>query len=322
MTGTAFFGHFSRRALLAGLAALAAGGQARGQGLRALRVGSAPDEAIVTPLWAERSGLFRRNGIDLEIESQHSGSAVASAVLGGTYGLGKSSLVALIAAHAHNVPFVLVAPGGIYDAAHPNTALLIKSGAPIRNAADLAGKTIAVSSLNDLYDISIRAWIAAHGGDASSSKFVELPSDAIPAALASGRIDAAGMGTPQLEEALDAGTTLVLGYPFDAIASRFLFSVWFSTRQFVDDNRSLVTAFAQTMRTAAGYVNGHQPQTVDLIAQFTGIEPRVIAKMQRAVMGTALDADLVQPVIDRCAAYNLIPATFDAKDFIVNIPNA
>src|SRR6202044_2652671 len=93
------------------------------QGLRSFRAGGVPEESIVTALWAEQSGYFRHYGFDLQIEAQPSGSAVAAAVAGGAYAIGKSSLVALIAAHVHDVPFVIVAPGGVYDASHPNNAL-------------------------------------------------------------------------------------------------------------------------------------------------------------------------------------------------------
>jgi hypothetical protein len=70
------------------------------------------------------------------------------------------------------------------------------------------------------------------------------------------------------------------------------------------------------MRESATYVNGHRQQTVELISKFTGIDPGVIATMPRAVMGTSLDPKLVQPIIDRCARYKVIPASFPAAEFL------
>jgi NitT/TauT family transport system substrate-binding protein len=306
----------SRRTLLASAAVLAATGPAFAQVLHSYRAGGVPEESIVTALWAEQSGFFRRNGFDLQIESQRSGSAVAAAVAGGAYALGKSSLVALIAAHVHDVPFVIVAPGGLYDAAHPNNALLVRNDAPIHSAADLNGKTVGVSSLNDLYTVATKAWVDDHGGDSSTLKLVELPIDAVGAALVNGRIDATSIGTPQLEEYLSAGNVRILGRSYDAIAPLFMFSAWFTTRSFVAANKAVVTGFQRAMRESATYVNGHRQQTVEVISKFTGIDPGVIAKMPRAVMGTTLDPKLVQPIIDRCARYKVIPASFPAADFL------
>jgi NitT/TauT family transport system substrate-binding protein len=308
--------HPSRRTLIAGAAAAAAAAPVCAQGLPTYQAGGVPEESIVTALWAEQSGFFRRNGFDLQIQSQRSGSAVAAAVAGGAFAIGKSSLVALIAAHVHDVPFVIVAPGGLYDSAHPNNALLVRSDSPIRSAADLNGKTIGVSSLNDLYTVATKAWVDDHGGDSTTLKLVELPIDAVGAALANSRIDATSIGTPQLEEYLSSGSTRILGRSYDAIAPQFMFSAWFTTRSFVEKNKAVVTGFQRAMRESATYVNGHRQQTIEVISKFTGIDPGVIAKMPRAVMGTTLDPKLVQPIIDRCARYKVIPASFPAAEFL------
>lgn len=308
--------HLSRGTLLATAAATAAPRPSLAQGLRSFRAGGVPEESIVVALWAEQSGFFRRNGFDLQIESQRSGSAVASAVAGGAYAIGKSSLVALIAAHAHGVPFEIVAPGGLYDSNHPNNGLLVRADSPIRTGADLNGKTIGVSSLNDLYTVSVKAWVDDHGGDSSTLKLVELPIDAVGAALQNGRIDATSVGTPQLEEYLTSGTARLLARGFDAIAPLFMFSAWFTTRTFIAQNTSVVAGFQRAMHEAAVYVNGHHQQTVEILSKFTGVDPGVIAKMQRAPMGTALDPKLVQPVIDRCAKYKVISASFPASDMM------
>jgi len=306
----------SRRALLTAAAVLPATRYAIAQGLHTFRAGGVPEESIVTALWAEQSGFFRRNGFDLQIEPQRSGSAVAAAVAGGAYAIGKSSLVALIAAHAHDVPFVIVAPGGLYDSSHPNNGLIVRADSPIHTAADLNGKTIGVSSLNDLYTVSVKAWVDDHGGDATTLKLVELPIDAVGAALQNGRIDATSVGTPQLEEYLTSGTTRLLARGFDAIGPLFMFSAWFTTRSFIAQNRSVVEGFQKAMHESAVYVNAHPQQTVEILAKFTGVDPGVIAKMHRAAMGTSLDPRLVQPVIDRCAKYKVIPAAFAAAEFL------
>lgn len=308
----------SRRRVVAGLAAAALVPRVglAAQTLQPLHVGGVPEESIVAALWARRSGLFRHEGLDVQIDSQRSGSAVAAAVAGGSYGIGKSSLIALISAHARNIPFVLVSPGGNYDAAHPNVGLLVRNDSPLKAAADLNGKTVAVSSLNDLYTISTRAWVDAHGGDSATLRLVELPTDAVGPALATGRVDAAGVGTPQIQEFLDSGTTRILGRIYDAIAPSFTFSAWFTTRDYLAAHRSTVVSFARAMHAASAYVNAHHQQTLDVLASFTGIDPSIIARMPRAAMGLALDPKLVQPAVDLCAKYKVIPAPFDAADFI------
>jgi hypothetical protein len=40
--------------------------------------------------------------------------------------------------------------------------------------------------------------------------------------------------------------------------------------------------------------------------------------MHRISYATALDPKLIQPMIDACAKYKVIPAAFDAKDMIAS----
>jgi len=157
---------------------------ASAQALTAISIGGVPEESATPALWARQSGIFRRSGLDVTIEPQNSGSAISAAVVGGSYAIGKSSLVSLIIAHAKGVPFVLVAGGGLYDAKNPNFGLVVKADSPLKTAADLNGKSVAVSALNDLYAIGTKAWMDKNGGDSSTIKFLELPISAVADAIA------------------------------------------------------------------------------------------------------------------------------------------
>ena len=108
---------------------------ARAQTLRTLKIAGVPEESITTALWAAQSGAFRRNGLDVQIEAQRSGSAIAAGVAGGAYAIGKSSLPSLIEAHVRGVPFVVIAPGGLYQSGHSNNALLVRTDSTIRTGA-------------------------------------------------------------------------------------------------------------------------------------------------------------------------------------------
>ena len=70
------------------------------------------------------------------------------------------------------------------------------------------------------------------------------------------------------------------------------------------------------MRDAATYTNAHHQQTVDLLAKYTGATTETIARMRRVPVATTVDPKLIQPTIDVCAKYKVIPATFDAREMI------
>jgi NitT/TauT family transport system substrate-binding protein len=308
---------FSRANALAGIgAALVLPSAARAQSPAALNLAGVPEDSITSALYADHAGLFTKNGLTVHLASERSGSAIASGVAGGAYQIAKSSLVSLILARAKGIPFVLVAPGGYYVASAPNTAMLVAKDSSFKTAADLNGKTIAVSALGDLYTLSTKAWMAKNGGDPTSIKLVELPISAVPDAVAAGRIDAGMVIEPVLERAIEMPAIRVLSHPMDAIASRFLYSGWFTTHDWAVAHPKEIGAFAKALRESAVYVNAHESQTVDLLAAFSGIAATDIAKMVRAPSATVLDAKEIQPLIDACATYKLIPSPFDAREMI------
>ncbi len=277
--------------------------------------GSVNDD--VTPmLYAISSGLMRRAGFDLTVDKGTSGSAVSAGVVGGAYQIGKSSVAGLITAHAKGVPFVFVAPGGLYESNAPVTALMVRADSPIKTGADLNGKTVAVSAIGDLYTLTVKGWVDQHGGDSSTLKLVEIPLSAVPAALAAGRIDAGGLEEPEVSEALAGGTSRVLGRMFDSIAPRFMYTGWFSTLEFATQNRALLEKFRAALHDATVYTNAHKAETVELSAKFTLIDPKIVASGTRVTAALTLDPKLLQPVIEASAKYKTIPAPFDARDMI------
>jgi NitT/TauT family transport system substrate-binding protein len=304
----------SALALAAGF--LAAPDMLAAQTLTPLSAVGVPEESITPALWALQTGMFRRAGLDVTLQPQPSGAAIAAGIAGGTFGVGKANLVSLVNAKSHGLPFALVVGGGLYDAKNPNTALVVRTDSPIKTAADLNGKTFGVSALNGIYTLSTRAWMDAHGGDSTSLKELEFPTGVIAAALIAGRIDAACIADPELEDALETGKFRVITHNYDAIAPLFMYAGWFCTTTFIEQNRPAVVAFARAMHDAAVYVNAHPTEAVPMLATFSGTDPARIARMHHSAYATSLDPKLIQPVIDICARYKTIPAAFDARTMI------
>ncbi|HXP93770.1 MAG TPA: ABC transporter substrate-binding protein [Candidatus Binatia bacterium] len=303
-----------RSSFIASAAALALTARPVGsQALTSIHIASAPDEDIVGALWGVESGIFRRAGLDVTVQKANSGAAVGAAVAGGSIDIGKSSLFSLITAHVHGLPFVLLAPAGIYDTKAPIAAMVVGKSSTFKTAADLTGKTLSVSSLGDQNAIAMQAWIDQHGGDSKAVKFVELPSSAAPEALAAGRVDAATLGNPILSEAIQSGKCRLFAHSFDAIAPHFILAAYFCTADYAAAHRDTIARFRRAIAEAGNYADRHQSETVDVLARFTGISPAVISSMTRTLAGSVLDPKLVQPLIDIAARYKVIPAPFEAK---------
>jgi NitT/TauT family transport system substrate-binding protein len=289
------------------------------QELPSIIVAGPPIDDFKTVYYGARSGLFRRYGLNVTAQPTQSGSAATAAVVGNSAQVAFTSFPGVIQAYVRGVPFRVVAPAQWYLTDSVTDALFVKADSPIRSAKDLAGKIVGVVAINDLFSLTTKAWIDQNGGDSSNVKLTEVPLSAITPALESGRIDAGRLGSPFMEQALAAGKVRLLGKNLDAIGKRYQASVFVSTVDYVAANTDTMRRFVRAMHESIVYTNTHLPETVDLVASFTGVEAAAVARSVRAVDPEYLDPKNLQPVIDFSYKYKLIDKNFNAAEIISSV---
>lgn len=281
-----------------------------------VRIGGGLNDDLTPVLYALRSGIFSRAGLDIQYLSSSIGAALASAVVGGALDIAKSSLMALITGYDHGVRFKLIAGAAVYSSDAPSSQMCVLKTSSITSHADLAGKTVACSSLRGLDQLGIQALVDKAGGNSASVKFVEIPFSAMQAALEGRKADIANIGVPFLAAALDTGRFRTLGDPYAGIANRILIAGWFTTQEYVARNPAVVRRFAEAVREASIYTNAHHAETVALLAEYSHMDPEVIRKMQRGTNATTLNERDIQPAIDLAAKYKYISQAFAARDLL------
>jgi NitT/TauT family transport system substrate-binding protein len=280
-----------------------------------IRVATLPSEAAAEVFYAQEMGFFASAGIDVDIQIMQNGAAVASAVASNAVDVGWTTPVSIAIARQKGIPFLTIAPAVLYTAAAPFSALFVAQGSPIRTANDLRGKVIGANGLGTMTEYGPRAWIDRNGGDSTQVRFLELPFSAMVDSLVAGRVDAAEIGEPAL--AVATAKNHLLAYPMNAVASEFMFGVWFGGTDWVRAHADLVARFAGAIHTTATWANtpGNQVHSGAILSQYTKIPTAVIATMTRARYGEALTPASMQPVID-VAAHYLHFASFPAQELI------
>jgi NitT/TauT family transport system substrate-binding protein len=299
------------------LAALAAvgGRPARAQSSPdRLRVGGVPTDDMTPLFWGVKSGMYQREGLDVEIVPTSSGTAATTAVVSGAYEAGKSSLLSIMAAFLRELPIAIVAPGAVWNPKVPFALMLVAADTPYKTGADLNGKTLGVPALNDLNTLVMSAWVDKNGGDSKTLKFVEIPNSVGSAALIDHRIDACVMQDPQLAEATETRKVRVLGPAYSAVSTNFMFGGYFANTDWASKHPETVKKFAQITGAAAAYAKTHPAQTATMMAEATKIPLAVFSSMARVQSATKLDPALVQPLIDVAAKYKQIPHAFPAAE--------
>lgn len=284
-----------------------------------VRLGTAGGDDTTPVLYALDRGLFQRSGLDVQLQDMNSGSAGAAAVIGGALDMAKSSLMALVIAHARGIPLQIVAPGALYANPQLFAALVVAKASTFSGARALDGKTVAVTSLSDVQALGTKGWVDRNGGDSSSVKFLEIPSSAMVAALTDGRVDAAVLVSPILDSAVASGRVRVFGPAYDGVAKRFLVTGWYATAAYIARNADVARRFVAVMREASLYCNAHPADTLGLVATFEHLDPATLQGTVRAQFPSSTDPRDVQPVIDAAARYKIIDKPFPAAELIAAV---
>jgi NitT/TauT family transport system substrate-binding protein len=267
-------------------------------------------------LWAQKTGMFAKAGIDIDLGRLPTGAAVTAAVAGGSLNIGKSTFFAVVAAYAHGVPIVVIAPAVVYDSRYPNGALVVPKDSAIQKVADLNGKVISVNNLSEPTVPATGVWLQKNGIAKDVVKFVEVPMSAMPAALDQHRIDIAFLTAPVIDEALATGKYRMLEPVLNNIAPRWWFSAIIANRDWAQKNRDAVKRVASVIEASAAYTNAHHSEFSAQIADLIGATPDSVAKMTWPQGGTAINPAEMQPVIDLSVKAGFIPAAFNARDMI------
>ncbi len=280
---------------------------------RTVKIGDLPFDLLAQPYYAQDMGFFAKAGLQAQIESFTSGAPIAAAVAGGALDIGGANLVSLAIAHAHKVPFTVIAPSGVYSYKAPADALVIPLGSSIKTAKDFAGKIIGVNGLKNITQFATQAWIDKNGGDSSLVKFVEVSPSEQTMALASGRIDAATISEPYIEPTKKVAR--ILSNCYDAVAPTFVVSGFFTTLDWARTNIDVVHRFQSAMKQAALWANTHRDKSAEILAKAANVDPQVVRAMYRSAYTDRFEPALMQPVIDVTVRYGGIER-FSAEELI------
>lgn len=277
-----------------------------------IRVGQTAVESFASALIAKEEGFFDKAGLDAQLQIFNGGGAVVAALLGGALDIGITNAASMSNAHVHGIPLYCFAPGGFMSAATPTTALLVAKASPFKVAKDLNGKTVALSTLHDLVQVSAMKWVDQNGGDSSTVKFIEMPTPEMVPAITAGRVDAAMVVEPFITE--NKEVTRIFAVPYATLAKTIMISGWVATKDWLDKNRETARKFAAVMRQVAVWATANPGPLATVLAKYTKIPPEVIAQEKHTVWEPNLDAKAIQPVIDASAQYKMLPQRFDAKE--------
>jgi NitT/TauT family transport system substrate-binding protein len=287
-------------------------GSAQTASASAIRIGVAPVEVCAEAFYGVDLGIFKKAGLDVELQFFPSPGAISTALAGNAIDVGLFDSVGLVAAHSHSVPIIFLAPGKLYEDAAPEIGLVVRDDGP-RAAKDVVG-TVAAPSINNIGALATLVWLDRNGGDSKRIKFVELPFPAMNDAVQRGTVIGAVSVEPWLSDARDKGMRTMA--PANGIGSVFVASAWVGSQAWADAHPAVVAPFVSAIYTAGRWGNNNHTASIPIVSKYTKLPPEVLAKMRHGHFAEATDLKTIQPVIDAMVSYAYITKGFPAADLL------
>jgi NitT/TauT family transport system substrate-binding protein len=282
------------------------------------RIGVAPVEVCAEAFYGVDLGIFRKSGLDVELQFFSSPGAVSAALAGNAIDVGLFDSVGLVAAHAHNVPIIFLAPGKLYEDSAPEIGLVVRDDGP-RTAKDVVG-AVAAPSINNIGALATMAWLDRNGGDSKRVKFIELPFPAMNEAVARGSVIGAVSVEPWLSDARDKGMRTIA--PSNGLGSVFVASAWVGSQTWAESHPAIVAPFVAAIYAAGHWGNNNHAAAIPIVAKYTKVAPETLAKMRHGRFAESTDLKTIQPVIDAMAGYQFIAKGFPAADLLYRVSKA
>jgi NitT/TauT family transport system substrate-binding protein len=231
----------------------------------------------VAPIYlGKKQGFFSNRGIDINMVPEQGGGPIVKNVLSGKYPFGFSNVTSLMAAQVDGAPLRAVASGvaSTGKSGRDFSAVVVRDGSPIRSAKDLAGKRVAVNTLKNIGDTTVRQSVRQAGGNATDIKFQAMPFGEMPAAVQGGRVDAAWVVEPTLSQVLTQGGQVVASNFVDTAADLTV-AMYFTSQATLDKDPTLVKNFTEAIKESLAYASGHPDEVRDTVGTYTQINDTV-----------------------------------------------
>ena len=228
----------------------------------ALTVGILPIVDVATVQTAISQGLFEAEGLTVKTEVMQGGAAAIPALVGGDLDVAFGAWPSFLAANQQGIPLRAIADG---VAAKPGfTQILAMPGSSLEgNPAGLAGKKVAVNTLNNLGELAVRSTLKEAGGDPASVQLVEIPFPDMGAALEKGDVDAIWAVEPGVTNAKKNLKAVVVADSYVGPLDAFPVAGYQVTEAFAKANPNTVAAFQRAIIAAAAATQDDATARVD-----------------------------------------------------------
>jgi NitT/TauT family transport system substrate-binding protein len=271
-----------------------------------LTVGALPINAVAPLYLGIDKGFFKQERLNIKPKTFQGGAEIVPAVLQGDVQFGFSNTVSLMIAQSKDLPVQVVAEGEVSGAekADDDTAIVVAKGSRIRSPKDLEGKTIAINTLKNIAEVTVKASLEKKGVDVTKLKFVEVPFPEMVQTLEGGDVDAIFVNEPFTTVAKQAGHRFI-ARPYTETAPDLPIAPWFTSRQYAADNVEVVERFTRALEKSSQYAADHPEEVRRAVLDYTETPKAIAEQMSLPTFASGLDEAQYEIIAELVEKYGL-----------------
>jgi ABC-type nitrate/sulfonate/bicarbonate transport system substrate-binding protein len=272
---------------------------------------------------AQEKGFFMEEGVRVELEPVVSANRLVEAVLAGELvGTGLTNLQVAMTVEAKDPGKLKLANMLVWREKSYPDYILVRSGSPVTSLAGLKGRVIGLHPGS-----AVRAFcleVLRQAGIAQTDvQLIELDPGVMQSALAAGRVDAIYCMDPEATNLVEkhVGTVLVANPMSLIFPAPVPISGTALSAEFVRQHPSAAAGIVRALDRAIEYTRdpSHAEEVAGYIAEYTGIEASVIARMNPSEYweSTEIDATRVEALGKRFQELGIAGSGVDASALLL-----
>jgi NitT/TauT family transport system substrate-binding protein len=242
-----------------------------------------------------QKGFFRDEELTIQAQFAEGGAAIVPAVMSGDMEIGYSNTTSLVIARAKGLPLRIVANGAVAGTSAQDAAdaAMVRGDSEIRTAEDLEGKTVAVNTLNNVATLTLNSALERSGVDYRKVKVTEVPFPDMPAAIETGRVDAAFVQEPFVTAMKEAGARVIFN-PMEETERNYTFAAYFASERFIEEQPDVLERFVRAVERSLDYTQQHPDEARRAVLEYTKTPAATVKAMNLTQWGRELDASSIE----------------------------
>jgi NitT/TauT family transport system substrate-binding protein len=282
-----------------------------------LKVGVIPI-ADVAPLYlGMKKGFFEDEQLTIKPQLAEGGAAITPAVVSGDFQIGFSNTISLLIAASQDLPVEIISQGVLGGKTEKEAwaDLLVLKDGPIKEPKDLEGKTIAVNTLKNICEVTIKASLEKEGVAVDKLEFAEVPFPDMNAALEAGRVDGACVVEPFVSQG-KAGEARGIDPFYVRTAPDLTVATYFTSSQYAQENGDVVDRFVEAMNRSLTYAESHPDEVRQVLLEYTEIPPEAAEQIKLPIWRPDLNEPTIELLSKLSLKYGLIEEQPDLDELI------